>query len=57
MLETDREENTGVARTVKTAIDWLERPQGRVGPVLALARPVQPARAVGSSPAAIATST
>jgi arylsulfatase A-like enzyme len=25
VLESDREENTGVARTVKTAIDWLER--------------------------------
>jgi arylsulfatase A-like enzyme len=33
-LRTDREENTGVARTVKTAIDWLERRQGGSEPFL-----------------------
>ncbi len=51
VLETDREENTGVARTVNAAIDWLERRGGGVGPVPALAGHLQPARAVGYSPA------
>jgi arylsulfatase A-like enzyme len=34
VLATDREENTGVARTVKTAIDWLERQRGGPDPFL-----------------------
>jgi arylsulfatase A-like enzyme len=34
VLQTDREENTGVARTVKTAIDWLERRRGPAGPFM-----------------------
>ena len=51
VLRTDVEENTGVARTVRTAIDWLDRRGSRVRPVPALARPVQPARAVGPAPA------
>ena len=32
VLQTDREENTGVARTVKTAIEWLERRAGTSSP-------------------------
>ncbi len=32
VLRTDREENTGVARTVKTAIEWLERRAGEPDP-------------------------
>ena len=32
VLETDRVENTGVARTVQTAIDWLERRGGESDP-------------------------
>ncbi len=34
MLRTDVEENTGVARTVQTAIDWLERRGGESDPFL-----------------------
>ncbi len=34
VLGTDHEENTGVARTVKTAIDWLERRKGTKDPFL-----------------------
>src|SRR6516165_8367827 len=34
VLGTDQEENTGVARTVKTAIDWLERRKGSKSPFL-----------------------
>ena len=45
------EENTGVARTVKAAIDWLERRGGRERPLPALARHLQPARALGPAPA------
>jgi arylsulfatase A-like enzyme len=33
-LRTDVEENTGVARTVRTAIDWLERREGEKDPFL-----------------------
>jgi len=33
-LGTDVEENTGIARTVRTAIDWLERRQSEVEPFL-----------------------
>ncbi len=32
VLQTDRVENTGVARTVKTAIEWLERRGGESDP-------------------------
>jgi arylsulfatase A-like enzyme len=32
VLETDRVENTGVARTVKTAIEWLEKRGGEPDP-------------------------
>jgi arylsulfatase A-like enzyme len=34
VLRSDLEENTGVARTVKTAIDWLERRGSEPGPYL-----------------------
>jgi len=34
VLRTDVEENTGVARTVKTAIDWLERRAGESDPFM-----------------------
>ncbi|MGC8639411.1 MAG: sulfatase-like hydrolase/transferase, partial [Isosphaeraceae bacterium] len=34
VLRTDLEENTGVARTVRTAIDWLERRGGQSDPFL-----------------------
>lgn len=34
VLQTDIEENTGVARTVKTAIDWLERRGDEADPFL-----------------------
>jgi arylsulfatase A-like enzyme len=34
VLGTDRVENTGVARTVRTAIDWLERAGNRSSPFL-----------------------
>ena len=34
VLQTDRDENTGVARTVKTAIDWLERRRGDPSPFM-----------------------
>jgi arylsulfatase A-like enzyme len=34
VLGTDREENSGVARTVKTAIDWLERRPNDPSPFL-----------------------
>jgi len=33
-LQTDRQENTGVALTVKTAIEWLERRRGGSDPFL-----------------------
>jgi arylsulfatase A-like enzyme len=32
VLQTDREENTGVARTVKTALEWLEQRAGTSSP-------------------------
>ena len=34
VLRTDLEANTGVARTVRTAIDWLERRAGQSDPFL-----------------------
>jgi arylsulfatase A-like enzyme len=34
VLRTDMEENTGVARTVRTAIDWLDRRGGESDPFL-----------------------
>ena len=34
VLRTDREENTGVARTVQTAIDWLDRRGRQTDPFL-----------------------
>ena len=34
VLRADREENTGVARTVKAAIDWLERRAAKSEPFL-----------------------
>ena len=56
MLHGDIDEaNTGVARTVKTAIDWLERRGGEKA-LRTLARPLQPARTLGSA-SPIATST
>ncbi len=45
------EENTGVARTVKTAIDWLERRGSSNRALHALARHLQPARTVGPAAA------